>query len=109
MAVSPHEFQKVYSDMPNNPLVRDLYHPEVGFIQIEVPEGTDDTKAEVRFFEQETWEPYQANVVGTSRENFVASLSNEHMVGRFAAIVLHDQIAKLVSAPGVEQAQDRIH
>lgn len=105
MAIGPHEFQKVYSDMGDTPLVRELYHPEVGFIQIEVPEGTDDTKAEVRFLEQDGWEPYQANAIGISREHFVASLSDEHQVGQFAALVLQDQLSKLIQVQNVDQNQ----
>jgi hypothetical protein len=103
MTVNPHEFQQVHSDSGENPLIRDLYHPKVGFIQIEVPEGTNDTKAEVRFLEQEGWEPYQASAIGVSRERFVASLSNEQEVGQFAALVLHDQLRKLIEVRNIEQ------
>ncbi|HEU5004663.1 MAG TPA: hypothetical protein VFT49_01075 [Candidatus Saccharimonadales bacterium] len=104
-AVSPNQFQEVYSDMGSNPLIREVYHAQFGFIQIEVPEGTDETKAEVRFLEQ-GWEPYQANAVGISREGFVASLSDEGRVRQFAALVLHDQLQQLANN---EQNEERIH
>ncbi|HET9721426.1 MAG TPA: hypothetical protein VFP32_00130 [Candidatus Saccharimonadales bacterium] len=87
--------------------MRELYHTQVGFIQIEVPEGTGESKAEVRFLEQD-WEPYQASAVGISREGFVASLADERMAGQFAAIVLHDQILKLMEQPSEEQHNGRI-
>lgn len=106
--IRPDQFQKVYSDMDNDPLVRELYHLQAGFIQVEVPEGTDEAKAEVRFLEQ-GWEPYQASAIGITREGFVASLADERMAGQFAAIVLHDQILKLMDQTSEAQHNERTH
>jgi hypothetical protein len=91
---TPEGFQIVPTDYKKDPRVRELYHPEVGFVQIEASEDPNANTAEVRFLEQ-SWDTYEATILETTKENFVASLADETMVRQFASIILTDQRKQL--------------